>query len=565
MNKLKFLCVALVAVSLSAIAQDLESAKKAVDAEQFEKAKGILKGLVAAKLDNGKNYFFLGNVYLTQKLQDSAAIFFNKGLSAKTETNLNNIGLGQIELDKDNVAGAKAIFDKAILGLKKKEYEEFLYVGRAYMGIVKPDFAAALLNLERAKAIAPNDAQVLLSLGDAHYGVRNNNDAFSAYRDAYDADKTVLRAKLQLARITKEAKAFPEALSQFEAIKAINPMYGPVYREMAETYFLMALNDKDKYAEYNKTALEFYDKYMSMTDYSLDSRMRHADFLMLTKDYKALEIEANEMQKLDKVNPRIFRYLGYSAYQTGNFDGAIKALNDFLAAPKAKIIGRDYLYLGLAKNKKALTTTIGPDGKNVYTIDQTLFAQGIADLKKGVEMDPVMANELNDFGKIFFDIKLLKEAASIYEVATLNPNSRNYLFDSYYYAYSTYFDLANQKTLDLVQFEKAQKAFSNVITIRPSFVDAYIYKARLYSLKENDTAAAAEMAKYYEDFEKALFAKGDAEVAKPANQKKLVEAYNNIAVFYLKTDKVKAKENLDKVLKIDAVNEDALANMKFVK
>jgi hypothetical protein len=28
-------------------------------------------------------------------------------------------------------------------------------------------------------------------------------------------------------------------------------------------------------------------KYMTLTDYSLDSRMRHADFLVVAKDYKA--------------------------------------------------------------------------------------------------------------------------------------------------------------------------------------------------------------------------------------------------------------------------------------
>ena len=565
MNKVKFFSIAFAVISIAVNAQDLESAKKAIDAEQYEKAKSILKGLVTAKPDYGKNYFFLGNLYLTQKLQDSATILFNKGLTAKTDINLNNIGLGQIELEKDNEAGAKVIFDKTVLGLKKKDYEEFLYIGRAYMGGAKPNFVTALTYLDKAKLVQPNDAQVLLSLGDAHYGVRNNNDAFSAYRDSYDADKTVLRAKLQLARITKEAKAFPEALTQFEAIKAVNPTYGPAYREMAETYFLMALNDKDKYAEYNKTALDFYDKYMSMTDYSLDSRMRHADFLMLTKDYKALEMEANAMQKLDKVNPRIFRYLGYSAFQTGNLDGAVKALNDFLAAPKAKVIGRDYLYLGMAKTKKALTTTTAADGKSTYAVDQTLFLQGVADLKKGVEMDPVMANELNDFGKIYFDIKLYKEAAAIYDVATLNPNSRNFLFDNYYYGYATYFDLASQKVPDATQMEKANKAFSNVITIRPTFTDAYIYKARLNSLKENDEAAKAEMAKYYEEFVKAVILKGEAEVAKPANQKKFVESFNNIAVFYLKTDKIKAKENLEKVLKLEPANEDAIANMKFVK
>jgi hypothetical protein len=43
--------------------------------------------------------------------------------------------------------------------------------------------------------------------------------------------------------------------------------------------------------EYMKQALSYYEKYMTLTD-SLDSRMRHADFLVVAKDYKALEIEA---------------------------------------------------------------------------------------------------------------------------------------------------------------------------------------------------------------------------------------------------------------------------------
>jgi hypothetical protein len=40
---------------------------------------------------------------------------------------------------------------------------------------------------------------------------------------------------------------------------------------------------------------------MSLTDYSLASRMRHADFLIIAHDY-ALEIEAEKMKQIDKVN-----------------------------------------------------------------------------------------------------------------------------------------------------------------------------------------------------------------------------------------------------------------------
>jgi Tfp pilus assembly protein PilF len=365
--------------------------------------------------------------------------------------------------------------------------------------------------------------------------------------------------------ITKFSKAFPEAKSAFEDILKTNPNYGPAFRELAETYYLWAINEKDKskYPEYNKTAINYYDKYLSLTDYSLDSRMRHADFLILTKDYKALEAEANEMQKLNKVNPRILRYLGYSAYENGNNEGAIKALNNFLAKGDAKYIGRDYLYLGFAKTKKALVSVKNPDGSAVNKVDKNLFESGVADLRKGVELDPVMANELNDFGKIYFDLKLYKEAAAIYDVATLNPNSRNFLFDNYYYGYATYFDLANADKPDVMQVAKANTAFSNVITIRPTFTDAYIYKARLNSLLTTDETAKLEMVKYYDEFIKAVTAKGDAEITK--NKTKFVEAYNNIGIYYGKTDKVKAKENFEKVLAIDPTNETAISTMKILK
>jgi hypothetical protein len=86
---------------------------------------------------------------------------------------------------------------------------------------------------------------------------------------------------------------------------------------------------------------------MTLTDYSLDSRMRHADFLVVAKDYKALEIEAEKMKQIDKINPRILRYLGYSAYND-NVDVAIKSLQDYTSIPTNNVISLDYLYLGLS-------------------------------------------------------------------------------------------------------------------------------------------------------------------------------------------------------------------------
>ena len=46
----------------------------------------------------------------------------------------------------------------------------------------------------------------LLALGDAYYGDKNQNDAYKAYRDAFQADNTLIRAKMQLGRFAKRSK-----------------------------------------------------------------------------------------------------------------------------------------------------------------------------------------------------------------------------------------------------------------------------------------------------------------------------------------------------------------------
>jgi Tfp pilus assembly protein PilF len=565
MNKLKIFSVVFLAFGATSFAQDLEQAQKAIDAEKYEKAKTILKALTVSDADQGKNFFVLGNLYLKQKVEDSAKIYFQKGLQAKKNSNFNYIGLGQIALDNKDAAKSNDFFNKAQADMRRRDFEEFLYIGRAFLNVEEPNYKSALLFLNKAKAVQSNDAQVLLSLGDAYYGDGNTNEAYSAYRNAYDADKSILRAKLQLGFITIGSKAFEEAKTAFENILTLDPTYGPAYRGLAETFYVWSLNDVENYAVKNKKALQYYDKYLAMTDYSLDSRMRHADFLILNKDYAALELEANEMKKLNNVNPRILRYLGYSAYENANDKEAIKALNDFLATPNAKPIGRDYLYLGMAKTRLALITTKAEDGSDIYKIEQTLFDSGVADMLKGVQMDPAMANELNDIGKKFFEIKLYNEAAAIYEVATSNPNSQNFLYDNFYLGYALYFgnvNLPQGEKINPIVVEKASKAFDNVIAVSPTTHDAYIYKARINSLLENSPEAQAKMVKNYEEFIKVLTEKGEVEVNKPANKTKFVEAYINMGTYYVAIDKAKAKELFQKALAIDPTNEIALARLK---
>jgi cytochrome c-type biogenesis protein CcmH/NrfG len=555
MNKFKIFSLALIASASVAKAQDIKEAKKAIDAEQFQKAKSLLKSIIKAKPSDGEANFVLGNIYLNESVVDSAKIYYLNGLEAADKKNLNYIGLGQIDLNAKNTAGAQANFGLATKDMKRKSVDEFIYIGRAYINSENPDYTNAIAVLKRALVIEPQNATALLTIGDAYYGANNQNDAYKAYRDAFTADPTLLRAKMQLGVLLKGAKSYDEAIKSFNEVIALNANYGPVYRELAETYYKWARN-KPSTAKVNlQNAITNYEKYLSLTDYSLNSKMRHADFLILVKDYKNLEVVANKMIAEDKVNPRIYRYLGYAAYENGNVDVAIKSIEDFMKVPTNKVIGRDYLYLGLAKIKK------GTNAEGV--VDQAAFDAGFADIKKAIELEPLVVEELADFGKALFGKKQYAQAAAIFDLGANNAESKNYLDDAVYYGISVYYGNAGKtaETRDTAALQKADATFDKVLTASPTYDEAYLYKGRINSLLDKDDL----IIKNYSEYVTKTTAKGAEELAKPATVKKIVEAYNAIGAAYANTDKAKAVEYFNKTLALDPANTYASQSVKTLK
>ncbi|ALM49733.1 hypothetical protein AMR72_12950 [Flavobacterium psychrophilum] len=564
MKDLKFIGLSLFVFGVAS-AQDVNEAKKAIDAEQYQKAKTILKSLVTSSPDEGKNYFLLGDLYLKQTVNDSAAIYFNKGKAVKKDSEYNTIGLGQLDLDNNDVAAAQAKFAAVEKELGKRDVEQLIYIGRAYINADKPDYKKAIEVLKRAIAKDPKSAQAYLSLGDAFYGDRNQNEAYSAYRNALQYDSTLLRAKLQLAVITKNTRAaFPEAVKAFDAIVATNPNYGPVYRELAETYYIWGVTNPAKKAEYNPKALGYYEKYMTLTDYSLDSRMRHADFLLLTGDYKALEAEAQKMQQMDKVNPRILRYLAYSLYENGKFTESSAAMKEWIAkADPKRIIARDYLYLGLAN----LASSVGQDDKgNAIITNQASFDEAIANIRKAAETDINITNEFNTVGQKLFKQKLYGPAAVVFEVATSNPDNPNLMLDSFYLAYSVYYDHVNkspeaQKT-NVENLKKADVALAKVIELNAQAQDAYLYRAKVNRYIQTPESLKT-MAESYDQYITIVTAAGQAEVTK--QKANLLDAYANAGAYYAVTDKAKASDYFNKALALDPNDEFVKSQLKALK
>lgn len=176
-------------------------------------------------------------------------------------------------------------------------------------------------------------------------------------------------------------------------------------------------------------------------------------------------------------------------------------------------------------------------------------------------MEITMTNDLSEVGKKFYEQKLFKQAAAIYEIAVTNPESKNFLLDNFYLGNSIYYDNTRKDVVkpDPIALQKADAAFGKVAEASPTTQDAYIFRARTNRLLENE----ANIIKYYEDYIRVVTEKGAEEVTK--NKAKFIESYNNIGSSYANTDKTKAVEYFNKTLAIDPANEFATNALKSLK
>ncbi len=550
MKKIAKITLGLILAGSAVFAQSLADAKKAIDAEQYQKGKAILKTLTTSQPANAGNYFYLGNVYLKTDYADSAKMAYTKGTEVNPKFALNYVGLGAVALAENNEPAARPNFDKAISLTSKKDHKTYLFIGKVYTKAAKPNIDAAIINLDKAKEINAKDAEVYLALGDAYRAQLKNSEAYSAYRTAFDLDKGLLRAKVELGVINKMSRAYQESADEFNSVLALDPNYGPAYRELAETYYLWANAEPKKYDERINQALQYYEKYMDLTDRSLESRMRHADFLILTKKYKELEAEANEMAKIDKVNPRVLRYLAYSSYENGNYANSVQALKDFMAKVEPKrIIAKDYLYLGRAQIKTGMQ-------------DEAVF-----NLKKAVELDSTNTDVMSEVGLALFKAKKYADAADAFTTALNNPKSKTVAYDNFYLGYSYYFDYATKMSAKLEPgkdiLAKADSAFSKVNQLSPTNPDAYLYRARIGKLMDDEQSSKGLMVSHFEKYIELITAK--AEAPTPAVKNNLIDAYTNLGAYYQKTDKAKAMEYFNKVIELDPANAYATSALQTLK
>jgi predicted Zn-dependent protease len=564
MKKVMMLSVLLAFVVSAVRAQSLEDGLNAIDAEQYVKAKGIFGNLVKTQPKKGLNYFYLGYSHLLNGNIDSARVVFQQGLTADPKTITNTVGLSVADLYDGKINEAESKFKELAAGFKKKNAFDSYVIGRAYLDIKEPDYAKAIQYIAKSEEYYGKkvDPRVLIAKGDAYLGVQNNSTAYRFYEDALDLNPNLIRGKLNQALIIRAARAYEESIADLVALKDAFPSYAPAYRELAETYYLWssAAVDTVVYRERNRQAVEYYRQYLDHSGYSVENRIRYADFLVFAKNYDELQKQAEELVKVENINPKIFRFLGYSLYAKQDYKGSIDALKQmFEKMDPELVISRDYLHLGLSQVFLA---------SQQEPIDKATFDAGIAQVRKAVELDVANADDLQNIALDQQEKNNYEGAYKLFQISANAEDARNKLSDTFYFGLYAAIDNINKRVEnpeyqpDPVLLQQIDEAFASTLKVDSSILEAYEYRARNRSFMEiQDGFGTAEP--YYINYLNAAKIKGDAQYNRARST--VIDVYNGYAhLFYNSEDYAKAKHYAQKTLELDPADEYALQVVAYV-
>ncbi|MDB5005276.1 MAG: hypothetical protein JWQ34_3501 [Mucilaginibacter sp.] len=547
-SKIAKVALALVFIGSAVFGQSLADAKKAIDAEQYQKAKGMLKNLTVTQPTNDENIFYLGWVYLIQDYIDSAKTTFTKGIAVNPKSALNYVGLGAVALSGNDNTGATSNFNQAITNTGKKESTPYLYIGKAYLldakdGKFPPAKANAAIDaLTKGKAVNPKDAEVLVALGNAYRSQLKSNDAYDAYQAALALDPKSPAANVATGVLWRYADNFSDSEKQFQAAIAIDPNYGPAYRELAETDLTEAQTNIKVASAKIKEGVENYKKFLSLTDQSPESLMRYADFLVNAGDYVTLQEVATNLSKSGTTNPRIYRYLGYAAYENKDYPAGLTAMNTWFAkAQPNRILPRDYGYLG------RLQIASGQD-----------TAKGIETLKKYADLDTTQVQDAyTEIVNVYKKRKDYLNTAKTYEEMTTKvhkPLVTEHIYEGIYYYFS--FSSKNPDSTLLIKADSALSYVQRVMVEKPVPTE-YVYRARVASVRDGDLTNMKGLPKPY--YEKVIELYTATAPSTETNKKDFAEAYAYLGTYaqYHDKDDAKAMEYFTKAKEIDPNNKQA--------
>jgi tetratricopeptide (TPR) repeat protein len=550
---LSFIAFALL-LSFSSFAQDLKSAIKLTDSEQFEQANQMFVALTAKEPANGDVYYYFGEMFLKERKTDTSSLSlkeattlaltnFNKGIEVEPGNPLNYVGVGRVDILLGKETDATANFEKAKALLPFKNYKNspiplwkqamtYSKIAEAMIKSTNRTLATQLELIESALVRDPKSMETYLIKGDVYLENNDGSNAIVAYNKANDLDPTSCKAMVKIGQLWVRGKSYPDAIKYFNDALKIDTTFAPAYRELGELYGLAGQFDK---------GIIYYQKFVALSGNNTAAKVRYASFLFMNKDYDGSIKLINEIFTIDSKTPYaylLYRLQAYSYFETKQYSLGLPAIENFFSVINPdKILSSDYSYYGKLLSK---------NGKDSLAVEK---------FKLALELDPTALSLYGDMGKSYSNLKKYAEAAKSYE----NKIAKEATLIDYYELGKCF--------MNMKEWWKADTAFAKVLESKPDFYNALKYRAQL-NVSIEDSIKVPGLAKPYYESLITLALKDSAKYSKD-----LASAYSYLRFYYYKQWNLNKKcedgKNsimyCDKILAIDPKDEAAKTTKSMLK
>lgn len=531
MKKIFFVFViALSAFSLKA--QTIEEGIKYMENENFTAALNTFNAICKSDPKAYQAYFYIGEVNYLMENYAEAEKSYKKGLTSNAQCAECNVGLGKLELDKNNTAEAEKYFATALKINKKSSLIPAL-IGDAYLYGKKPNATKAVEYLSQARNLDTKVGKYWAHLGDAYLMSGDNGEAMTAYESAVEKDPKNAEAYISMARIWANAKQDTLAISKLEEAIRLSPNDARPIKDLYELYI------KEK--KYDKVT-PLLQKYVELTGSDVDAKVRLVKFLTFqAKDYERANMEGEKLLLTNPEEYTLHRWLAWSHYELGQYKDSYEHSNKLFEeiGKKAdrKAFPSDYEYWAKAAFKLGLLE----EASHIY--------------RKYLELEPSRAYEIYGMlAKAYYDSANYVQAVNYYkrknEIKPLSNADVYWLGQSYY----------NSK-----QYPQADSSMAIVVTATPTYATGWWMRAKIANKIDtisNDTVWAAKP--FYEKYIDLVTV--DSVTMAKNNKSNLLAAYYYLAYYWVQQENfTKAKEYYTKILEIDATEETAIDALKILK
>lgn len=514
-------------------AQSVEDGRKALYYERYNSAKQTFEKILASNPNDIGAIFWLGQTLIDMKDSLAAKDLYQKAMASNGNAPLVLVGMGHVMLMEGKTNEARQQFETAINMSKGKDVEVLNAVALANVKAKQGDAHYAVEKLKQATETRKfKNATTYLIMGHAYRKLIDGGNAVQAYNKALELDPKLAAAKNGIGKIYETQKNQEFYLKAYNEAVELDPAYAPGYFNLFYHYYFRDVNK----------AGEYLNKYIANSDQGPEMEYIKTDYTYAKGDFAGAKQRAEQLitQFGDKVNPRMYRMVAYTADTLGDANAAKQAMTTFLEkADTTEILPTDYEELAKINAK-------------IPGMEQEVFAN----YDKAIAMDTTRENK----------IKLIQNAALLAKntgnrsaeaewlgkayAMEKEPSAR----DLYNWAYAHY---------QAGNYPQADSLFcGDYVTKYPDQIYGYLWCARAKQAQDTTMEQGLAVDAYKLLAQKAVELDTTADkqflpYAKNANFY-LVSYYNDIA-----REKDTAIHYIEEVLKLDPTDENAL-NVKKI-